>query len=65
MRNGSDDATSGDTKARGPRTVLLALAIVAAGFGVSQAHPGNAPAGHSVTDAVVSAGGGSGEGPNR
>ncbi len=65
MRNGSDDVTSGDKKARGARTVLLALAFVAAGFGVSQAHPGSAPAAHSAADAAVAAGGGSGEGPNR
>jgi hypothetical protein len=65
MRNGSDDVTSGCAKARGARTAFLALAFVAAGFGVGQAHPGGAPAAHAPVHVAVPAGGGSGEGPNR
>ncbi|WP_326952292.1 hypothetical protein [Amycolatopsis sp. NBC_01286] len=65
MRNGSDDATSGDIKARGARTAFVVLAVVAAGFGVSQAVPGGAPVAAGVhSGAHAPAGSGSGEGPN-
>ncbi|UOZ03658.1 hypothetical protein [Amycolatopsis sp. WQ 127309] len=69
MRNGSDDATSGDSKARGARTAFVVLAFVAAGLGVSQAVPGGAPVAAGAHPGVHSgahapAGSGSGEGPN-